>query len=481
MILKKTSKICTIIALLMLSQYLLADMTPLSVFAEKKLTLEQQLGKQLFFDTNLSTPAGQACASCHDIKVSFTEPLLDTPVSLGAVTGRTGTRNTPSVGYAAFSPAFHFDSTEGLYIGGQFLDGRAENLKEQAKGPFLNPDEMNNADEESVITKVKNSSYANLFKQVYGQQIFDDNINAFDKLAQAIAAFESTRSFNQFSSKYDYFLAGRVSLTDEEQKGLSLFEDDSKGNCAACHISKTDDGTSPLFTDFTYDNIGTPSNPEILKLKGDNFIDIGLGETVSSTDENGKFKVPSLRNVSKTAPYMHNGVFTSLNEIVDFYNTRDIDDKWAAPEVATNVNSDELGDLKLTEDEVNSIVTFLHTLTDGYQFIETPTFNSQTAILDIPFIRSEGANLNDKFYAVELLLTDEGSFQLEKITEVTIQDYSTVGSMSSFSRDTGLLELPQLSITNSNGQTESYIAQLKFISKNTDKYIFNVPYLKVLP
>lgn len=229
------------------SQNIRAETTTLSRIEEEKLTLEQQLGKNIFFDTNLSSPAGQSCASCHDIKTSLTDSIQNKPVSLGVVLGRTGTRNTPSAAYSAFSPTFYFDEKEGVFIGGQFLDGRAENLKEQAKAPFLNPDEMNNTDEQSVINKIKKSSYANLFKQVFGKEVFNNTKVAYDKMAQAIAAFENTSSFNGFTSKYDYYLAGRIALSEQEKKGLELFEDEKKGNCAACHISKTNDGSQPLF------------------------------------------------------------------------------------------------------------------------------------------------------------------------------------------------------------------------------------------
>ncbi|MCK5355258.1 MAG: c-type cytochrome, partial [Methyloprofundus sp.] len=335
------------------------------------------------------SPAGQSCASCHDIKTSLTDSIQDSPVSLGAVSGRTGTRNAPSAAYSAFAPQFHFDEEEGLFIGGQFLDGRAKNLTEQAKAPFLNPDEMNNADEHSVIEKIKQATYVQLFKQVYGEQVLNNTTEAYDKMAQAIVAFENTSSFNRFSSKYDYFLAGRVNLSEQEQKGLELFEDENKGNCAACHISKTEDGSQPLFTDFTYDNLGTPANPDILAIKGTDFIDVGLGETVGS-EENGKFKVPSLRNVAKTAPYMHNGVFSDLKDVVDFYNTRDVDNKWAAPEVTDNVNTDELGDLKLSAEEVDAIVVFLRTLTDGYQLENNPGFSLESGMIELPYVRAEG-------------------------------------------------------------------------------------------
>lgn len=337
-----------------------------SVRAEIHLTPLQQLGKEIFFDTNLSEPSGQSCASCHDPDRAFIDPRSDVPVSLGVV-GQIGGRNTPSAAYAAFAPFFHFDDEEGLYVGGQFLDGRAVNLQAQAKGPFLNPDEMNNADPQAVIDKIQSSVYVGLFRQVFGPSAFDDAESAYNNVAIAIAAFENTVVFNRFTSKYDYFLKGLACLSKQELQGLVLFEDESKGNCAACHISRNEEGGAPLFTDFTYDNLGVPANPWILDRKGYDFVDLGLGAIVDDPVENGKFKVPSLRNVAITGPYMHNGVFTRLREVVDFYNTRDVDSQWPAPEVSENVNHDELGDLKLSDSEVDAIVAFLQTLTDGYE------------------------------------------------------------------------------------------------------------------
>ncbi|NOR81326.1 MAG: c-type cytochrome [Methyloprofundus sp.] len=461
------------------SQNIMAETTTLSLMETKKLTLKQQLGKEIFFDKNLSSPAGQSCASCHDIKTSLTDSIQDSPVSLGVTPGRVGTRNTPSAAYSAFSPNFHFDDAEGLYMGGQFLDGRAANLKEQAKGPFLNPDEMSNIDEQSVIDKIKASHYANLFTQVFGKKIFNDTTEAYDKMAQAIAAFENTSSFNRFTSKYDYFLAGRVNLTELEQKGMELFEDENKGNCAACHISKTDDSSLPLFTDFTYDNLGTPSNPDILALKGDDFVDVGLGGTVGS-QENGKFKVPSLRNIAKTAPYMHNGVFSDLKQVVDFYNTRDVDDKWADPEVAENVNTDELGDLELTDEEVDAIVVFMRTLTDGYQLREKATFSTAKRVIEIPVVRIEGTNQSDKFYAVQLQQMENGRYEIKQLDEKSMTDFSMLESMPYYSFETGLLELPVLSGIDNVNQTFSYTGQLKYIASDVGKLTFELLYAKKL-
>ena len=340
----------------------------------RTLTQKQTLGKRLFFDKNLSTPIGQACADCHSPETGFASPNADQPVSQGVHKDRFGNRNDLPAAYASFSPKFHYDSDEGIYVGGQFWDGRAADLMEQAKGPFLNPLEMANPDAKAVVEKVSESEYADLFRKAFGIAAFDDPNEAYDMVAEAIAAYEQSSELNQFTSKYDLYLAGKVALTEREQGGLELFEDEEKGNCAACHPSKPGaDGTPPLFTDFTYDNLGTPKNPENpfyylskeLNPDGVNFVDLGLGGVLNKPSENGKFKVPSLRNVAKTSPYLHNGIFKDLRQVVVFYNTRDVG-PWPPPELDTNVNRDELGDLGLTQQEIDDVVAFLLTLTDGY-------------------------------------------------------------------------------------------------------------------
>jgi len=209
----------------------------------------------------------------------------------------------------------------------------------------------------------------------------------------AIAAYEDSSEVNPFSSKFDYYLQGQVELTGEEAWGLELFEG-SKAMCAECHPSEVVGGKSPLFTDFTFDNLGVPKNPDNPFYKmdevflddgppinplGAEWIDLGLGGFLSTlsgwaslaVDNNGKHKVPTLRNVDKRPgkkspkAYMHNGVFKSLEEVVSFYNTRDVAD-WPPPEIPENVNIEELGDLQLTAAEEAAIVAFLKTLSDGY-------------------------------------------------------------------------------------------------------------------
>ncbi len=360
-----------------------------------QLTATEELGRQLFLDSQLSSPPGQACASCHTPSAAFADPDKSKPTSKGVISGRFGNRNSPTAMYAAFSPPFHFDNEEGLFLGGQFLDGRASSLEIQAQGPFLNPLEMANPDKTTVVEKVRNATYAPLFLEVFGLNAFDNVDQAYESIATAIASFERTKAFSPFSSKFDAYLAGKATLTPTEQRGLELFENANKGNCAACHPNRpSTDGTPPLFTDFSYDNLGTPRNPDNpfyslpteFNPDGLNFIDIGLGKTVNSSAENGKFKVPTLRNIAKTDAFMHNGYFKTLHGVVDFYNTRDTKPSclsdmvsesqalqqacWPAAEVVENVNGDELGNLQLSSSEVDDIVAFMQILSDGYGDID---------------------------------------------------------------------------------------------------------------
>src|SRR5450759_2476596 len=335
-------------------------------------TDKEWLGKQLFFDPHLSQPSGQACMGCHDPAAGWADPDKNSPTSAGNIPGLFGNRNSPTVAYASFSPDFHFDAATTSYVGGQFWDGRAMNETEQAKGPILNPLEMNGANKQSVIDAVKAGPYADLFKKVWGANVFEDTETAYNDLAASIAEYEMTSEVNSFSSKYDDVLSGAATLTDQEKRGLDLFN--GKANCNKCHASTADPASGKvLFTDFGYDNAGVPKNPEnkfyTLDAKynpaGVNFIDLGLGGQLKIASENGKFKVPSLRNIALTAPYMHNGYFMTLTDVVRFYNTRDVASAgWPAPEVAENVNKQDLGNLNLTDSEIEDIVAFLNTLSD---------------------------------------------------------------------------------------------------------------------
>jgi len=337
------------------------------------------LGKAIFFDTNLSEPSGQSCASCHAPEAGFANPNHINPTSEGAVAGLFADRNAPSIAYSQYSPEFYYDGTG--YIGGQFLDGRAATLEIQAGGPPLNPVEMHNASKESYISKIAKAAYADEFKRIYGENIFADSNKTFTAIGDALAYYERSSQLSKFTSKFDAFQNGKAIFTAQEKLGLDLFV--GKGKCFICHpISNEDLTTVPaLFTEYDYDNIGVPKNPnnkfyplsKEYNPDGANFIDVGLARNPRViadgrvAETRGMFKTPTLRNVEKTGPYMHNGVFTTLKEVVSFYNTRDSNpSNWGNPEVPENVNKDVIGDLKLTQSEEEAIVAFLMTLTDGY-------------------------------------------------------------------------------------------------------------------
>jgi cytochrome c peroxidase len=397
--------VCAIPLLMLASQRAPAD-------PSSSLTPIEQLGKLLLFDTNLSTPHGVACAACHGPDVGFTGPVSSinagTVVYPGAVHTRFGNRKPPAASYAGDSPVLYYDDEEGVWVGGVFWDGRAtgsvlgDPLAEQAEGPFLNPLEQNNPGAKQVCQKVRDSSYAALFRQVWGPESLGcvkDVAGTYERIARSIAAYERSSEVNPFTSKYDYYLRGEAELSTQEAQGLALFE--GKGNCSACHIAEPGpSGEPPLFTDFTYDNLGVPKNPANPFYKmprkwnpaGRNWVDLGLGAFLMSQGyapevyepELGKVKVPTLRNVDLrpsagfVKAFAHNGYFKSLKAIVHFYNTRDTLptcsnsaqtpglDCWPAPEYAPTVNHDELGNLGLTEEEEDAVVAFLKTLSDGY-------------------------------------------------------------------------------------------------------------------
>jgi cytochrome c peroxidase len=350
---------------------------------DKKQGNLEKLGDKLFHDTSLSSPPGQSCATCHKRATAFTDPDRSKPVSNGAIKSRFGFRNAPTAAYAAFIPPLHYDTNDETYVGGLFWDGRATDLSDQARFPFLNPLEMHDTNEEQVVAKVRLAGYAPLFRKVFGQNSLApaNSGDAYDQMAGAIAAYESTPEFMPFTSKFDFYLQGRVKFTKQELRGLALFN--GKANCFACHPSTAADGQpAPMFTDFTYDNIGIPKNwnSPFLKLPADlnpggmDFIDYGLANTVAvfdpehAAEQAGRFKVPTLRNLAQTAPYGHNGYFRTLKQLVHFYNTRDVaGEGWPAGEVPETVNHDELGNLGMTDKEENDLIAFLRTLTDGFQ------------------------------------------------------------------------------------------------------------------
>lgn len=368
------------------------------------------LGKNLFFD-KISYPDNMACADCHSPQTGFTGPVgginIRGAVYRGAVPQRFGNRKPPSAAYATLSPVFHYDGGEELFEGGNFWDGRATGnhlgnpAADQALGPFLNPVEQNVLSKEDVLKQIAESKYAGLWEKVWGEPVDYSTPEMtelnYDRVGLSVAAYEASSEVNAFTSKFDYYLKGMVELSEEEMWGMELFNSEEKGKCFLCHISEScTNGEHPLFTDFTYDNIGTPKNPENpfysmdmvylddgspINPEGASWVDPGLGGFLLSSgnpdwvsmayDNWGKHKVPTLRNVAKSSgnsfpkAYMHNGVFKSLKEVVHFYNTRDVEN-WPEPEVASTVNTEELGNLGLTSEEEDAIVAFMKTLSDGY-------------------------------------------------------------------------------------------------------------------
>jgi len=381
---------------------------------QSSLTPRERLGLRLFFDSNLSEPAGTACASCHDPRRAFTgnnSTLIG--VAQGSRSDQFGTRDAPTVMYQATAPRFSSNGgveADGKRVpmGGLFWDGRADTLEEQAKQPFFNAVEMNNADTPALIAKVAKANYAAAFRQEWGDAIFANPEAALDAVAASIAAFERTSVFQPFTSKFDYVMRGQAKFTEQEQRGLSLFTIRQKGNCAQCHTVDvaSRDPQKSLFTDFSYRALGLPRSMRIPKNADPAFIDLGLCERVPVagvksaavikpqvtaakppvTDPAacGLFKTPTLRNITITAPYMHNGFFDSLRDAVAFYATRDTDPgRWFPAgkkfndlpgQYHANVDVDTppyqrrpQQSPQLTDEEINDIEAFLYTLTDGYK------------------------------------------------------------------------------------------------------------------
>jgi cytochrome c peroxidase len=342
------------------------------------LSAKEQLGALVFSDPGLSQPSGQACADCHASSVAFRDPESDHSTSMGIIPGRFGSRNAPSAMYARFAPPLHRDAGRG-WVGGLFWDGHAGTLEDQAGFPLLNPLEMNNPDKAAVVESVRDASYAQRFRDAFGPTALDDVEAGFAHITEALAAFERSRALAPFSSKYDRYLAGRAELLPAERRGLAIFEDPARGNCASCHPSRpAADGTPPLFTDFSYANLGVPrylnngflAQPRGLNPDGDGFIDHGLMTTVGDPEQDGKFRVPTLRNVARTAPYGHNGYFQNLQYMIDFLATRDgfsadpAVGAWPGPEVAATVDRVHVGHLALSQRDIDDVVAFLTTLND---------------------------------------------------------------------------------------------------------------------
>jgi cytochrome c peroxidase len=407
--------------------------------AVPSLTPLEQLGKFLFFDENLSKNGNQSCATCHDPAVGYTGP--DSAINAhgavypGSDPALFGNRKPPAAAYAGDSALLRYDESLGGWIGGMFWDGRAtgealgDPLAEQAKGPFLNPLEQALTSPEELCSKVEAGSYTALFDQVWGAGALDcaEAGTVYDQIGLAVAAYERSWEVNPYNSKFDQFWdkakAKRLDvtkittgnytkyrnlgLTTTELYGLAMFNDPAYANCASCHSLQPGSKGYPLFTDYSYDNLGLPANPEnpfyanlAYNPDGAAWVDTGLGGYLASigdpsaSEQMGKMKVPTLRNVDKrpsagfVKAYGHNGSLKSLEEVVRFYIARGMMGGMGGGGMGGGGmggggmgGGGMCGGMMFGEPEVNEnlatlnhfpcrdrsyIVSFLKTLTDGY-------------------------------------------------------------------------------------------------------------------
>lgn len=331
---------------------------PTDAAADDKQEHKVSLGNILFNDPTLSNPPGQSCANCHMPDLAFAESRT---VSEGR-TGALGTRNAPSLMYAKFSPAFTFEEWRKTWVGGQFWDGRVDSLAEQALGPLLNPIEMNNTPA-TLATRLRNVSYRGMLEEIYGKDIFADDNKLNMAAADALQAFQMSETFAPFTSKFDYAQQGLVELTEQEKLGRKIY--DTNGACIDCHAGMAEDKL--IFTQFSYHNILTPPNPAV----NNGVPDSGAANNPKLNAEEkrlaqGRFKTPTMRNIAVTAPYMHNGVFRTLRDVIEYYNNIDDRDRWGPASFPATKSHMLRTKLDLTEAEIEALIAFLNTLTDGY-------------------------------------------------------------------------------------------------------------------
>jgi len=410
-----------------------------------------QLGHKLFFDPSLSVSGKMSCASCHSPDHAFGPPN-DLSVQLGGANlTLQGIRAVPNLGYKGETPNFSIGPESGEEVdtrslpstqragrqsagpaapaqalagprqlagrsigqakavdaaataaalvpqGGLFWDGRADTLQGQALGPLLNPLEMGNESAEVLVGKLQKLSYANDFKAMFGPLILGNPQLLLSEALFAIARYEAEeKAFQPYDSKYDEYLRGRVQLSDAEMRGLKLFEDPKKGNCASCHPDKkTPDGRFPVFTDYQFEALGIPRNKDIKANADPAFYDLAIcgpvrDDVYSKQPQNcGLFKTPSLRNVATRHAFFHNGVYHNLEDVLRFYAERDLHpEKFYPRKVDGSVDAyndlparyrgnvdiiDAPFDRKpgeasaLDEAEQKDIIAFLGTLSDGYK------------------------------------------------------------------------------------------------------------------
>jgi cytochrome c peroxidase len=358
-----------------------------------------ELGRQLFFDPHLSVSGEMSCATCHDPHFAYGPPN-DRATQLGGPDQKSaGGRAAPSLRYLQSLPPFaehHFEeggdeSADKGPTGGHTWDGRADTTHDQARLPLTSPVEMANPDVAAVVARVARGALADRFRAVFGDDVFADSVRSQTALLMCLEVFQqSPKDFYPYSSRYDAYLRRQGKLSPAEQRGLALFNDPEKGNCASCHPSQGRQGAFPQFTDFGFNAIGVPRNRELPANRDPAFYDLGLcgpqrHDLTGHPEYCGEFRVPPLRNVALRRAFFHNGVFHSLQQVLDFYVGRDTNPSKWYPKVdgrvspfddlpagyRKNVNRDPpFGGRPgaapaLDKTEIRDLIAFLKTLTDA--------------------------------------------------------------------------------------------------------------------
>lgn len=390
-----------------------------------------QLGREVFYDARLSSSGALSCASCHSPEHAYGPPN-DGPVMLGGPTlSRQGARAVPSLTYHERKPSFSIgpeeeENDEPMALaqkaelaqqstrtqktatqtaqsaanivpqGGQFWDGRADTLQDQALSPLLDAREMDGGSVEIVANKLRDAAYAKRFAELFGEGVFKSSQLLVSEAMFAVARYQIEEpSFHPYTSKFDYWLEGKARLTASEMRGYDLFNNPDKANCAGCHVSQpSKDNLPPLFTDHQYEALGAPRNMALEDTKDPNFFDLGVcgpfrTDVADQKQYCGMFLTPTLRNTAVRHAFFHNGVFHTLEEVLDFYNFRDTNPEKVYPRTAdgsvqkfndipaqyhANVDVNDppfnrhLGETPaMTAQEEADIIAFLQTLTDGYK------------------------------------------------------------------------------------------------------------------
>ena len=324
-----------------------------------------EIGRSVFTDKNLSNPPGQSCMTCHNPNHAFADPRR---VSPGATPSFSGNRNAPPLMYAALIPAFAYEDVllpDGTEIfaweGGLFYDGRAKDLFEQVGKPFFESHEMNLKNKAELAQKIRKSTY----KEKFPRSALKDNDQLTYLVFRSLVEFLKSPSFRPFDSPFDQYQAGNEdALSLSQKRGLDIFK--TSGGCADCHLLEPQNWSKPLLSDFGYDNLGGPASGKK---------DPGLFTVTGKSEDFGKFRAPSLRNIELTAPYLHNGSIKTLREVLEFYNKRDLEpERWGVTDYPETVNHDDLGDLGLTDEEISNLLDFLRAFTDDSLTKKKTTF-----------------------------------------------------------------------------------------------------------